>query len=161
MKLVLYLSALVGVLTLAACDHSPSFSPQRPAIDEESLITQILYEGDTVAYNQFYQYYLDKGSADRCLPYALVMANKYHYPLACYHVYEILKGLYAKPLPVSDYPELAEWKSAVADIDSALAVARAADPSIDMALGSMDRGLDYLDPETRSLALSYYGRSLQ
>lgn len=161
MKLVVCLSALVGVLVLASCDHSASFTPLRPAIDEEALITKILYEGDTVAYIQFYQHYLDEGSVDRCLPYALVMANKYHYPLACYHVYEILKGLYAKPLPVSDDPELVEWKSAVSDIDSALAVARAADPSIDMALGSMDRGLDYLDPETRSLALSYYGRSLQ
>ena len=161
MKITKLFSALIGILLFASCDNTAAFSPLRPAIDEETLIAQILYDGDTVAYNTFYQHYSAQDAADRCLPYALVMANKYHYSLACYHVYEILKGLYSKPPDLSDDPEMAEWKSAVSDIDSAIAAARAADPSIDMALGSIDRGLDYLDPETRSLALSYYGRSLQ
>ena len=48
----------------------------------------------------------------------------------------------------------------MADIDSAIAVVTALDPTLDSAINTINRGLDYLDPETRRLALSYYGRSL-
>lgn len=156
-KIVLF---LLGILLLGACDNPISHSPKSSSIADEELKTKILYEGDTVAYNTFYNKYAGNGAADLCLTYALVMANKYHYPLACYHVYEILTGLYSSFPTQSDDPDVAEFKAAVADIDSAIAVLTALDPSLDSAIGTIDRGLDYLDPETRQMAMSYYGRSL-
>lgn len=151
---------LLGILLLEACDNPVNLSPKGLGPTDEELKTKILYEGDTLAYNTFYNKYADGGVADLCLAYALVMANKYHYPPACYHVYEILTGLYSSFPTQSDDPDVAEFKAAVADIDSAIAVLTALDPALDSAIGTIDRGLDYLDPETRQMAMSYYGRSL-
>lgn len=151
---------LLVMSLLYSCDRPVCLSPNSHSSADEELIAKILYEGDTVAYNKFYDRYADDGAADRCLAYAIVMANKYHYVPACYHVYEILTGLYGSIPDVSDDPEIVELKKAIADIDSAIAVVTAIDPALDSAISDIDRGLDYLDPETRRMALSYYGRSL-
>lgn len=160
MRIEKILSLLLGVLLMCACDGSGCLSPKSHNTADEELIAKILYEGDTVAYNTFYDRYSDNGAADRCLAYALVMANKYHYQPACYHVYEILTGLYGNLPALSDDPDVVEFKAAVADIDSAIAVVTANDPALDSVINNIDRGLNYLDPETRRMALSYYGRSL-
>ena len=160
MKIEKTLPLLLGVLLLGACDGHVGLSPKSHGATDEELIAKILYEGDTVAYNTFYDRYANDGATDLCLAYALVMANKFHYAPACYHVYEILTGLYDNLPALQDDSDIAEFKAAVADIDSAIAVVAALDPTLDSAIGSIDRGLDYLDPETRRMALSYYGRSL-
>lgn len=160
MKKVTLFSLLLGVLVLGACDGRVNLSPKGRSMTDEDLIAKILYEGDTAAYNTFYNKYADNGTADFCLAYSLVMANKYHYPLASYHVYEILTGLYNHLPTISDDPDVALFEAAMADIDSAIAVVTALDPTLDSAINTINRGLDYLDPETRRLALSYYGRSL-
>ena len=161
MKTVRLSVVLIGLLLSQACDSPVSFSPNSQSTADSDLIVKILYDGDTAAYNALYDKYADDGAADRCLAYAIVMANKYNYAPASYHVYEILTGLYASPPPSSsDDPDMAELKSAARDIDSAIAVVRVMDPVLDSALCTIDRGLDYLDPETRHMALSYYGRSL-
>ena len=154
------LVVLLGVFWVCSCDSPVCFSPKSHSTTDEELISKILYEGDTVAYNTFYGKYADAGSADFCLAYAIVMANKYQYAPACYHVYKILTGLYRSSPVLSDDPDIADLKAAIADIDSAIAVVTAMDPSLDSVINSIDRGLDYLDPETRRLALSYYGRLL-
>ena len=155
--------ALLGVLVcllLMSCDNLVNYSPNNHDGQDEELISKILYEGDTTAYQQLYDYWEDNGAAEHCLAYALVMANKFHYAPAAYHVYEILTGLYSSVPITSDDPDVADFKAALADIDSAIAVVAALDPSLDSAISNYDRGLDCLDPETRKLALSYYGRSL-
>lgn len=151
---------LLGVLLLGACDSPVSLTPKSRSVADEELKAQILYEGDTVAYNAFYDKYAGEGTADLCLAYALVMANKYHYAPACYHVYEILTGLYDNLPELPDDQDIAEMKAVIAEIDSAIALVTAEDATLDSAINNIDRGLDYLDPETRRLALSYYGRSL-
>ena len=152
---------LLVVLSLGACDTPVSVLPPRHSTTEEELIAKILYEGDTVAYNTFYKKYVDAGSAEMCLAYAIVMANKYQYTPACYHVYEILTGLYDEDTSGRpDDPDIAELKATIADVDSAIAVVTAIDPALGSAISNIDRGLDNLDPETRRMALSYYGRSL-
>ena len=45
-----------------------------------------LNKGDTIAYYDLFISYLDRRIQD-FLPYALIMANKYQYHLAYYHVY--------------------------------------------------------------------------
>lgn len=160
MKMRKVLPWLLGVLLLGACDGPVSLMPKSHNTADEELKAQILYEGDTVAYNTFYDKYASEGSADLCLAYALVMANKYHYAPACYHVYEILTGLYDNLPELPDDQDIAEMKAAIAEIDSAIALVTAEDPALDSAINNIDRGLEYLDPETRRLALLYYGRSL-
>ena len=160
MKCGKMLPLLLGVLSLGACDSPISPTSKSHITADENLKAQILYEGDTVAYNTFYNKYAGEGSADICLAYALVMANKYHYAPACYHVYEILTGLYGDLPDLPDDPDVAEMKAAIAEIDSAIALVTAEDPTLDSAINNIDKGLEYLDPETRRMALSYYGRSL-
>ena len=160
MRIGYVLALLLGVLALGSCDEPICLLPKSYNTAEEELKAKILYEGDTIAYNTFYDMYAADGATDLCLAYALVMANKYHYAPACYHVYEILTGLYGDPPVSSDDPDIAEFKAAVADIDSAISLVTALDPALDSAIRDIDRGLDCLDPETRRLALSYYGRSL-
>ena len=81
-KKVTLFSLLLGVLVLGACDGRVNLSPKGRSMTDEDLIAKILYEGDTAAYNTFYNKYADNGTAEFCLAYSLVMANKYHYPLA-------------------------------------------------------------------------------
>ena len=153
---------LIGSWWLLSCDTPLFSSPDSLVKDDESQITKILYDGDTTAYNHFYSYWLQAGMPDRCLAYSLVMANKYHYAPAAYHVYEILASLYSiSQFPTGhDDPDVEELRRAMADVDSAIAVVIAIDPSLGEAINSLDEGLDNLDPETRRMALTYYGRSL-
>lgn len=160
MKTGKILPLLLGVLLLGACDSPVTPLSKSHSTAVEELKVRILYEGDTAAYNTFYDKYAGDGAADLCLAYALVMANKYHYAPACYHVYEILTGLYGNLPELPDDPDIAEMKAAIAEIDSAIALVMADDPTLDSAVSNIDKGLEYLDPETRRMALSYYGRSL-
>lgn len=160
MRTLRLLIVMMIVLLLNACDGPFCLSPKSRSTADEELIAKILYEGDTAAYNAFYDQCADAGTADVCLAYSIVMANKYHYAPACYHVYEILAGLYRVAPTLPDDPDIAELQAAIADVDSAIAVVTAMDPALDSAINNIDRGLDYLDAETRRMALSYYGRSL-
>lgn len=153
---------LLGSWWLLSCDSPLFTSPDKLVKDDDEQISKILYDGDTVAYNKLYAHWLQVGMPDRCLAYSLVMANKYHYAPAAYHVYEILTSLYSGAQSPTEHPdpEVEELRKAIADVDSAIAVVTAIDPSLGEAMGSIDEGLDNLDPETRRMALTYYGRSL-
>lgn len=154
------LCLIAAMMLTASCDYSPkhwSFERNTP---EEELTEKILYEGDTAAYHKFYSMNAEAGMPERNLAYAIVMANKYHYAPACLNVYEILSSLYAAVPPKSDDPEIEKIRAAIADVDSAIAVITQMDPALDSAINTINRGLDALDPETRHMALTYYGKSL-
>ena len=162
MRVTGLITLLLGSWWLLSCDSPLFTSPDTLVKDDEEQISKILYDGDTVAYNQLYAHWIEVGVPDRCLAYSLVMANKYHYAPAAYHVYEILTSLYSSAQSPTEHPdpEVEELRKAIADVDSAIAVVTAIDPSLGEAMGSIDEGLDNLDPETRRMALTYYGRSL-
>ena len=162
MRVTSLLALLLGSWWLLSCDSPLFTSPDTLVKDDEEQIAKILYDGDTAAYNQFYDHWIEVGMPDRCLAYSIVMANKYHYAPAAYHVYEIFTSLYSispSPTEHSD-PEVEELRQAIADVDSAIAVVTSIDPSLGEAISSIDEGLDNLDPETRRMALTYFGRSL-
>ena len=162
MRVTGLITLLLGSWWLLSCDSPLFSSPDTLVKDDEEQIAKILYDGDTAAYNQLYAHWLQVGVPDRCLAYSLVMANKYNYAPAAYHVYEILTSLYSSAQSPTEHPdpEVEELRKAIADVDSAIAVVTAIDPSLGEAMGSIDEGLDNLDPETRRMALTYYGRSL-
>lgn len=54
---------------------------------------KIISEGDTNLYQSFFDTYDDDLANDRLLPYSLIMANKFHYIPAFYHVFEILASV--------------------------------------------------------------------
>lgn len=162
MRVTSLIALLLGAWWLLSCDSPLFTSPDKLVKDDKEQISKILYDGDTAAYNQLYTHWLEVGMPDRCLAYSIVMANKYHYALAAYHVYEILASLYAISQSPTEHPdpEIVELRKAIADVDSAIAVVTAIDPSLGEAISSIDEGLDNLDPETRRMALTYYGMSL-
>ena len=61
----------------------------RPVHELESSVLK----GNTYAYDELCIAYLDIGT-ERLLPYAILMANKYDYTMAYYHVYDCLTLLY-------------------------------------------------------------------
>ena len=54
----------------------------------------VLSKGDTVAYDELSIAYLNEEFGEEYLLYSLVMANKYHYPHAYYHVFACLISVY-------------------------------------------------------------------
>lgn len=159
-KISALICALAAAMIMASCDYDQHLSPFERNTPEEELVEKILYEGDTAAYHKFYRKNVEAEMPERNLAYAIVMANKYHYAPACMNVYEILSKLYDSEPPKSDDPEIEKIQEAIADVDSAIAVITQMDPALDSAINTINRGLDALDPETRRMALTYYGKSL-
>ena len=94
-KKLIYLTL---ILILCSCngtneDEEVCMSPYSYSTDYLYDTEYILTTGDTDFYQAFYDRYSDDCALDEMLPYALIMANKYNYVSAYYHVFTILTHL--------------------------------------------------------------------
>lgn len=76
------------------CPSGKTVSMNEQSRSDSELIRDILMKGDTSAYDDLSIAFLDYANEDQFLVYALIMANKYDYPQAYYHVYIHLWYLY-------------------------------------------------------------------
>lgn len=70
-------------VSFSTCDTRP----------KEEIIP-LVKQGDTLAYNELWTYFSCQDNPEGLLPYALLMANKYHYKKAVYDVYNCLWYIY-------------------------------------------------------------------
>lgn len=106
--LLLWVMTLVMVVsTVTAQEREPVeievLCCRLPAFDEDVYRRKVLETGDAKAYDTLSSYFLvnykivppeDQVYFNDNLRYALIMANKYHYPNAYTHVYEYIKWIY-------------------------------------------------------------------
>lgn len=93
-----YLYLLLITILIFGCKHKPKekiLSMNESARPESELIKLIINKGDTLAYDELRISYLDYRPQD-FLPYALIMANKYNHPQACFDVYMCLWEIYGQ-----------------------------------------------------------------
>ena len=91
-------------LTLYACKNNSGSSTDSQSIvshisavdsfkiNKGDLLVKAMNNGDTAAYNEVFCYYTDRNEYDHFFYYALMMANRYHYAEAYFHVYFILSN---------------------------------------------------------------------
>lgn len=84
-------SIVFTVMLIFGCDNKKKGTPINTVTvnDREYYIKEALTKGDTSAYSNLNDYYMDY-SIDGILYPALIMANKYEYHLAYLNVYEAL-----------------------------------------------------------------------
>jgi TPR repeat protein len=83
---------ILTIIILISCKQKSINTSLRSDKDLKDLVC---LKGDTVAYEELSNVYIDYGYKD-FLPYALIMANKYNYPQACFDVYFCLWDIYGK-----------------------------------------------------------------
>ncbi len=107
---------LILLFTLSSCIDNVNkkditITPSENCYTSEYLeiSKKIISEGDTNLYQSFFDNYDDDLANDRLLPYSLIMANKFHYIPAFYHVFEILVSVnYETDISMLD-PETKEF----------------------------------------------------
>lgn len=92
MRIKLFLAALI----LISCNQKEkkSFSINEPTKSISSLKSSVINNGDTSAYYELFNEYVDKSSEDDFFYYSYVMAFKYNYPKAYVDVFFILCKIY-------------------------------------------------------------------
>jgi len=91
-KLVLIL-ILLKVSQLSYCQTDFAYHlPENTS--EKELIVRIIENGDTSAYHNLYNYFMNHKEIGQVLSYSLIMANKWDYSVAMYDVYSELLILY-------------------------------------------------------------------
>lgn len=75
-------------------NKSVASQSEKCKINPRSLINRIRENRDTVAYDSLEFYYLKYDNEIDIFPYSLLMANKWKYKKAAFHVYERLLCLY-------------------------------------------------------------------
>ena len=71
-----------------------AISMNDPLISEDSLKNSVLLSGDTNAYYDLSNLYLDKKFQEEFLLYAYIMANKYEYPQAYFDVFKCIMSTF-------------------------------------------------------------------
>ncbi|NLK56548.1 MAG: hypothetical protein GX292_03235 [Bacteroidales bacterium] len=108
-KLKLIIIFLLSSLFIISCNNSKEKEKNKNEKIKEEVFTfnrqnrsdldlehSIINKGDTLAYGALYiRYSCYKYSCKDFLPYALIMANKYNYPPAYFHVFICLWQLYS------------------------------------------------------------------
>lgn len=97
---------IVSVLVFMSCDMKSNKtnsnevvrSMNQPTVSESELKKAVLYEGDTGAYYELSISYLDHSFQEEFLFYAIIMANKYAYPQACFDVYFYLTQTFSSDI---------------------------------------------------------------
>lgn len=109
-RILLFATALVMVVNNVTAQE-PKPEPEEidvlccrsPAFDEDFYRRKVIETGDTKAYDTLSSFFLvnykivppeDQVYFNDNLRYALIMANKYHYPNAYTHVYEYITWIY-------------------------------------------------------------------
>lgn len=75
-------------------DSENVISMNDSCISEDSLKKAVLLSGDTTAYYDLSNLYLDKKYQEEFLLYAIIMANKYRYPQAYFDVFNCIMNAF-------------------------------------------------------------------
>jgi hypothetical protein len=88
-----------NIVAISTCDTPP----------KDQLIQSVKETGNISAYEALWRYFgcsVNNEEGEEILPYALLMANKYHYERAYYHVYDCFIIIYANGAYNSDLDSL-------------------------------------------------------
>lgn len=85
-----------AVLFFISCNHNEkkSFSINQPTKSIASLKNSVINKGDTSAYYELFNEYVDNSSENNFFYYSYVMAFKYNYPKAYVDVFIMLCKVY-------------------------------------------------------------------
>jgi hypothetical protein len=77
----------VAITFLVLSCHNKTIKEKDVGFNSENSLKMKILKGDTIAYLQLRDNFIDKDYAPEFLVWALIMSNKYHYPVANYDVF--------------------------------------------------------------------------